>query len=152
VRMPQPKPRHGYVCNTAGIVLGVFVREHDLGRVFNNDTGVITERDPDTVRGADVAFYSYERLPRGPLQDEYPPAAPELVIEVRSPSDRWPDIEEKVAEYLHAGVLVVVVLDPDPRTAHLYSADVPTRVLGPDDELTLPEILGDFRVRVARFF
>jgi hypothetical protein len=58
----------------------------------------------------------------------------------------------KVAEYLEAGVLVVVVLDPEPRMAHLYYADRPVRTLGPDEELTLPEILGDFRVAVRRFF
>ena len=51
VPMPMPKPRHGYICNKAGRILGNFVEEHQLGWVLNNDTGVITERDPDTVRG-----------------------------------------------------------------------------------------------------
>ena len=52
-------------------------------------------------------------------------------------------------EYLEAGVGVVVVLDPEPRTAHIFRADRAPQQLGPDDELTLPEILGDFRVKVA---
>ena len=73
-------------------------------------------------------------------------------IEVRSPGDRWPQVIAKVAEYLNAGVPVVGVLDDDSRTAHLFFADRPGRILGPDDELTLPDLLGDFRVPVRRFF
>ena len=67
VGMPPPDRRHGFVCLKAGRILGNFVDEHDLGRVMSNDSGVITERGPDTVRGADVCYYSYARLPKGPL-------------------------------------------------------------------------------------
>jgi Uma2 family endonuclease len=150
--MPQPNRRHGQICGQTVYLLRRFLDDHDLGHVLSNDAGVITERGPDTVRGADVAFYSFARLPKGPLPASYGPEVPELVIEVRSPTDRWPKLLAKVAEYLEAGVLVVVVLDPEPRTAHVYGADQPVRILGPDDELTLPEILGDFRVPVRRFF
>jgi hypothetical protein len=57
-----------------------------------------------------------------------------------------------VAEYLDAGVQAVVVLDDDSRTALLAMADQPPRRLGPDDELTIPEILPGFAVLVRRFF
>ena len=152
IDMPPPDRKHGYVCLKAGRRFGNFVDERDLGRVMSNDSGVITEHGPDTVRGADVAFYSYARLPRGPLQTGYGPEVPELVVEVRSASDRWGEIHEKVAEYLGAGVLVVVVLDPGPQTAHVFSADDPPRVLRAEDELTLPGILDGFAVRVGTFF
>ena len=152
VPMPMPKPRQGYICNKAGRIFGNFVEEHRLGWVFNNDTGVITERDPDTVRGADIAFYSYNRLPPGDLPDSYPAVAPELVIEVRSPGDRWPEVLAKVAEYLAAGVSVVLVLDDQRRVAHLFDDDGGHQMLGPDDELTLPQFLGAFRIAVGRFF
>ena len=69
-----------------------YAEEHDLGRVMSNDSGIITERDPDTVRGADVAYYSYARLPKGPLPAGYGPEVPELVIEVRSSGDSWREI------------------------------------------------------------
>ncbi|MHB1561595.1 MAG: Uma2 family endonuclease, partial [Isosphaeraceae bacterium] len=64
VAMPPPDRRHGKVCTRSTGILDQFVTEHDLGHVLSNDSGVITERDPDTVRGADVAYYSYARLPR----------------------------------------------------------------------------------------
>jgi Uma2 family endonuclease len=152
VAMPPPDRKHGYFCGQAYYIVRLFVAEHELGRVMSNDSGVVTERDPDTVRGADVAYYSYARLPKGPLPTGYGPEVPELVIEVRSAHDVWREVLEKVAEYLRAGVLAVVVLDPEPQTAHVFGAVAPPRTLGPDDELVLPGILEGFRVRVGKFF
>ena len=152
VAMPMPKPHHESICNKAGRIFGNYVEEHRLGRVLNNDTGVMTRRDPDTVRGAAIAYYSYQRLPEGEIPDHYAEVAPELVVEVRSPGDRWPSILAKVAEYLEAGVSVVVVLDYDRRAAHLFADDGTHRMLGIDDELTIPELLGEFRVLVRTFF
>src|SRR5215831_14672334 len=71
VPMLPPTRRHGQICNKAGRIFGNFAEEHDLGQVLNNDSGVITEQGPDTVRGPDVAFYSYSRIPRGPLPADY---------------------------------------------------------------------------------
>ena len=152
VAMSVPDRRHGLVCGRAVRILGNFVDGRDLGRVMSNDSGVIVGRDPDTVRGADVAYYSYARLPKGPLSAGYGPEIPELVVEFRSENDRWPEIIEKVSEYLNAGVLAVVVLDPDPLIAHVFSVLDPPKRLEADEELTLPGILDDFRVRVREFF
>jgi Uma2 family endonuclease len=113
---------------------------------------MITERGPDTVRGPDVAYYSYERVPQGPLPDGLLSASPDLVFEVRSPSDRWSELHTKVAEYLNADVKAVCVLDDDTRTMHVFYADREPRVLTASDDLSLSEILGDFRVKVQRFF
>ena len=152
VAMSVPDRRHGYVCGRADRIFGNFVDASDTGRVICNDSGVITEREPDTVRGADVAYYSYSRLAKGKLPTGYGPEVPELVVEVRSATDRWREILDKVAEYLNAGVGVVVVLDPEPQVAHVFSADDPPRTLIADEELILPGVLDDFRVRVGRFF
>ena len=147
-----PYPRHGQICVKVVRLLGNFVEAHDLGHVVSNDSGVLTERDPDTVRGCDVGFYSFARVPRGPLPDGYLPLPPDLVFEVRSPGDRWRAVLGKVLEYLDAGVQAVCVLDPVTERAHLYSAEEPEQVFQPDDELVIPEVLGDFRVPVRRFF
>ena len=152
VWMTVPAPRHGYVCANVVAILREFVRSRDLGRVMGNDTGVITEHGPDTVRGADVAYYSFARLPRGPLPAKLGPEIPELVVEVRSPSDRWREIHDKVNEYLKAGVLAVVVLDPDAETGHVFTSDDPPRSLTASDELALPGALEGFRVVLGRFF
>jgi Uma2 family endonuclease len=153
VTKPPPGVRHGLICNRVGRILGNHAEEHDLGFVLNNDAGVITERGPDSVRGPDVSFYSYAKLPKeGPAPKGYNDLPPDLVIEVLSPDDRWPKVMVKVGEYLLAGVSAVIVLDPERRTLHLYEGDQPVRILGESDELTLPAVLGDFRVAVGRFF
>jgi Uma2 family endonuclease len=126
---------------------------HDIGHLLCNDAPVQTERDPDTMRGADVAYISYERRPRGPLpRDSYIPEVPELIFEVRSPTDRWSKIMIKVGEYIEAGVKKVCVLDEQTHTAHVYSANDPERVLTADEELTFPDILPGFSVKVGELF
>lgn len=152
VLMNVPAPRHGYICANVVGLLRPFVVDRQLGRVLCNDAGVVTERDLDTVRGPDIAFYSYARLPRGPFPEGYLGVVPELVFEVRSPTDRWRDVMAKVIEYTDAGVRVVCVLDPRTQTAHVFTAEEQPRVFLADQELTLPEILGEFRAPVRLFF
>jgi Uma2 family endonuclease len=147
-----PAPRHGQICSKIIRIVGQFLDDHEIGHLLSNDSGVITERDPDTVRGGDVVFFSYERVPQGPLPRGYLPVVPELVFEVCSPGDRWSQIWAKVGEYLEAGVTLVCVLDEATQTARVYRADQPEQALGPDEELTLPEVLPGFRAAVRRFF
>jgi Uma2 family endonuclease len=152
IELPPPNLLHGRICYLVAKILGSHVDPHDLGTIFMNDAGIITRRNPDSVRGADVAYFSFARLPRGPIPQRYSDIAPEIIFEVRSPSDRWRKVEKKVAEYLHLGALVVCVLDPKPRSARLYYPNQPARILGPDDELTFPEILPGFVAVVRTFF
>jgi Uma2 family endonuclease len=147
-----PFPRHGEICAQASYLLRRYLEDNPTGRVVGNDSGIVTEHDPDTVRGADVAYYSYARVPRGPLPQRYLDVVPELVIEVRSAGDRWPDILMKMAEYLEAGVTVVCILDEQTLTAHVYHAEQAPRIVTADEEFAVPDILGAFRVRVRRFF
>ncbi len=154
ITMTPPRPYHGYVCLNLGSLLREHVKTHDLGYVMTNDSGVITQRGPDTVRGADVAFYSYAKVPKGTLpRDRYLDVAPDLVAEVLSPEDRWSQVLMKVAEYLGAGVGVVLVLDPARKTVHLYEGNEPVRILTEAEELVLAGVLGEgFRVSVDRLF
>jgi Uma2 family endonuclease len=89
VEMNVPTPRHGQICAKVARIVGHYADEHGLGHLLTNDSGVLTERDPDTVRGADVAFYSCARVPRGKIPPGYLDAVPELVFEIRSPTDKW---------------------------------------------------------------
>jgi Uma2 family endonuclease len=155
VAMNPPYPFHGYVCGNVAFLVRSHTEPRDMGRVFINDSGVVTERGPDTVRGADVAFYSYARLPKGTLPRQgYLDVVPDLVFEIRSPDDRLPKLLAKVAEYLAAGVRAVCVADPIKEQVQVYEdADgAAPRILNGDDELTLPAILGDFRVPLRRFW
>jgi Uma2 family endonuclease len=153
VEMNPPYPWHGYVCGMVSLIIGGFAKAQDLGYPMTNDSGVVTERDPDTLRGADFAFYSYTRVPKGTLKKSgYLDVAPDLVVEVRSPDDAWKDILAKVAEYLSAGVTVVCVLDPQRNTATVYRADPPELTLTAEKTLSFPDVLPGFAVPVQRFF
>jgi Uma2 family endonuclease len=150
--MNNPAPRHGQICSKVNCIVGNYADEHDLGHVVVNDSGVVTEHDLDTVRGADVAFYSFSRVPRGKFSLGYPTVVPELVFEVRSPTDRWAKLLAKVIEYLEAGVSVVCTLDQVSEAVLIYRSEELPRTLHNSDELYLPEILGELRVSVQRFF
>ncbi len=146
-----PGCRHGYVCTQLAFQLGEFVDRDKQGLVFLR-SGVVTSRNPDTVRGADVAYYSYQRLPKGALPDGYPSVAPELVCEVRSPTDRWPDVLAKVAEYLSAGVTTVVVVDPESEQVVVHESDRASATLGRAQTLSLPRVLPGLSIAVERLF
>jgi Uma2 family endonuclease len=140
---------------TANIVavLHDYGRRTGHGHVADNDVAVLTRRDPDTVRGADVAFYSASRLPRSEVDVGLPTVVPDLAVEVFSPSNRRSEIMTKVNEYLDAGVLMVWVVHPTRRQVAIYRPDdlFPT-ILGDSDVLDqLPELPG-FRCPVAEFF
>src|ERR1700732_5250163 len=103
IEPPPPQKPHGFVCVNIGRLLGNYTFE--IGRFYptGNDSGVILERDPDTVRGPDVAIYndanSFEEL--HPKYGEVPPL---LAVEVLSPNDRLGKVMRKVKAYLKAGV------------------------------------------------
>ena len=99
-----------------------------------------------------MSFYSYSRFPKGPLPERYVDVVPELIVEVRSPDDRWSRILKKISEYLEAGVTAVCVLDPTTETARVYSADETEQIVKANEELTFPNILPGFAVPVRRFF
>jgi Uma2 family endonuclease len=152
IAMNIPSFRHGKVCARIARLLGNYIDEHDLGHVLTNDSGVITERDPDTVRGPDVSFYSYVRVPTGSEPAGYPDVVPEIAIEVRSPTDRWPKILKKVSEYLTAGIDAVYVVDAQTQSVVAYTADQASVTLRDDDELTFPKPLEGLRIAVRRVF
>jgi pimeloyl-ACP methyl ester carboxylesterase len=101
-----------------GAMLRAFVSEHDLGRVAVGEVGVYTRRNPDTVRGIDVIFISHQRLAQA-APEGYLDVAPELAVEVVSPSDRWSEVMDKLAEYFAVGVLMVWLVDPRKRQIHV---------------------------------
>lgn len=81
-----PRPRHGQIGARVAYLLQRYLEAHNFGQVLTNDSGVVTERDPDTVRGADIAYYSFERVPKGPLPSGLLDVAPNVVSEVLSPT------------------------------------------------------------------
>jgi Uma2 family endonuclease len=152
VPMNQPGWRHGRIGMRIGFLVETYLQTHDLGRISGLDTGVVTERDPDTVRGADVCYVSYARLPADQDPEDYPEVAPEIIWEVRSPSDRQAKVLTKVSEYLNAGVLAVCVVDPRRRSLTTYHPDSPEETIGIEGLWREPDILPGFEMSAADVF
>lgn len=149
---PVPFQKHGKICSTINALLWNHATAAASGHVTGNDSWVKVGSNPDTVRGGDVCYFSYARLPKGEVPEGLLEIVPELVVEVRSPSDRTEDIAGKVGEYLRAGVRVVLLLDPPAASATVYRVDEFPQTFHNGDELKLPDVLPGFVVSVSRLF
>src|SRR5262249_24138874 len=129
VTVPPPGFYHGQVCSRVDRRLGLFIEAHELGWITCNDSGFILARDPDTVRGPDIAFWRRERLPEPP-REGYPSIVPDLVVEVVTHSDVFTRVQRKVQQYLDAGVRMVWVLVPEDRSAAVFQSGRAPSVLG----------------------
>ncbi|MBW3539584.1 MAG: Uma2 family endonuclease [Planctomycetes bacterium] len=151
VEMPTPDVVHGCVCVNVSFPLEAWNRATDFGLVSSNDSGVVTERDPDTVRGPDVAVFSKDRLPEGRAPRGFSDLVPNVTVEVLSPSDRWKRVHAKISEYLNRGVDEVWVIDPQKRNVQVFGPDNGPVLYEESDELT-SAVLPGFSCRVSEFF
>ena len=143
---------HGSVEGNFFRTIDSFVKPRKLGKVLVGEVGIYTGRDPDTIRGADVAFLSNERYARCRRKRGFLTVAPDLVVEVRSESESWAKLEEKVGEYLACGVRLVWVADPGTSAVRAYRSLEDFREFGASDVLTGDEVIPGFSVPVSRLF
>ena len=122
VRMTPTNPTHGRIEVNVAAALRSFARTQNLGIVMAGEVGVFTSRDPDTVRAPDVLFLSHERDAGRSRRDGFLDVAPDLVVEILSPTDRPVEVRRKLREYFAAGVRLVWVVDPDECVVHVHDA------------------------------
>lgn len=151
VEMSSPGEVHGTVCWWIGVLLGLFVLKRGKGRAATNDTGVVVEEGPDTVRGPDVVFFDETRA-LDQLNWKHIRQVPALVIEVVSPTDTPNKITRRIGEYLGRGVPLVWIVDPADKTVGVHRKGELPRTLDESDELTGEDVLPDLKHRVAELF
>lgn len=142
---------HGKYEFTVAHALGAFAGPRRLGQVFVGETGLYTRRGPDTVRGADVAFLSRDRLPGNPPRG-FLTVAPELVVEVVSDDSKWVDLRRKIDEYFAIGVERVWIVEPDLETVLVYRGPADMVKLGKGDVLRGEGVLDGFELPLATLF
>lgn len=108
--------------------------------------------DPHRVRKPDVSFIARERLRREEMPTGHCDIVPDLVAEVISPNDLYYEVNEKVDEYLRAGVRLVWMLDPCTRSIRVHRADGSLQDLHVSDELTGELVVTGFRSTVRAIF
>jgi Uma2 family endonuclease len=150
--MSPSKLLHGIVCARIAAALINFVEPNDLGVAFGAETGFVVERDPDSVLGADAAFVSHERLAAVEDIDKFFPSAPDLAVEVMSPSNTMREMGEKVALYFGAGARAVWVFNPKKKTVAVYTSPTDVQVLSEHDTLEGGEVLSGFRLELSKLF
>ena len=143
---------HGLVAMRAGVILFNFVHHRELGEVFAAETGFVLSTDPDTVRAPDAAFVAAGRLPSGDFPPGYLRLAPDLVVEVVSPSDSASELQSKVCTWLDAGCRLVWVVYPGTRSVTVYRSRENVQVLAEDDTLDGSPVFDGFSAEVRDLF
>jgi Uma2 family endonuclease len=143
-----PGGRHGYVAANLAFRLNQHIDLTAAGALFVGDVGFTLHRDPDTVRGPDIAFVRGERVP-DPIPSTFLEFAPDLVVEVLSPSDRPGEVLAKVGDWLDAGARLVWVVDPERRVARVYRHDGTEYMLDETDRLLGQDVLPGFSCTLA---
>jgi Uma2 family endonuclease len=151
IELPSPTKIHGVVSANVAGYLWMYTREKRRGYITTNDAGTLLERDPDTVRGPDVAYFvdanRFEDL--HPKYGEHPPL---LAVEVLSPDDRFKRVLAKIDDYLNNGVQLVWLVDPEGQTVRVYRSGHLTVRLTADQEIDGGDVLPGFRCPLREFF
>lgn len=151
-RMAPAGDEHGEIAAALTASLFVHVRSNKLGVVYAAETGFKLTSSPDTVRAPDVAFIRQERIDAVGRVRGYWPGAPDLVVEVISPSDQYSEVESKVADWLEAGSRMVVVVDPRRRKVTVHCSQSDIRVFGVGEVLEGGEVVPGWKLSLEELF
>lgn len=143
---------HGLVSMTVGRLLATYAREHRLGACFADSTGYTLPNLPNTVRAPDASFVRADRLPPEGVSTGFLQLAPDLAVEVLSPSESEGDLQEKLDDYRVAGTPLVWVIDPATRTVTVIVNGEPITTLGVRDTLTGGNVMPGFACTVSELF
>jgi Uma2 family endonuclease len=151
-KMPPSGFEHGHVTMNIGHSLNAHVTAHDLGVVCAAETGFKLASNPDHVRAPDVAFVDRNRVKAAGMVEGFWAGAPDLAVQVMSPSDSYSDVEEKVIDWLAAGTRMVVVANPKKRTATVYRSATQIVILSEDQLLDGADVVPGWSIRVKDIF
>ena len=151
-KMPPTGYAHGKYELSIGASLATHVKANRLGDASGGDAGFMLESNPDHVRAPDVAFVRRERAEVLGEVSGFFPGAPDLAIEIISPNDRYSEVEEKVADWLAAGTLAVIVVDPRRRSVKISRSLANAVVLTEADTLAVEDVVPGWRMPVKDIF
>lgn len=143
---------HGEIVVNLAFLLATYVKPRKLGRLAASDSGVWLERDPDTVREPDIAYFSAEKMPLGTRVTGYAEVVPNLVVEVVSPNNSLREVNDKALMWLSYGVSLVWVVNPDTRSVDVYRAGRAASTLTENDTLDGLDALPGFTCTVHEVF
>jgi Uma2 family endonuclease len=151
VETMPPGGVHGVIAIMLGALLRVWAKAGRHG-VVGAESGFILGRDPDIVRGPDLSFVAAARVPPAGIPEAFWEQAPELAVEIVSPSETAEEVREKVRDFLAAGTPLVWVVYPRTREVLVHRPGGSIHVLGEADMLEDAAVLPGFQCRVGELF
>jgi Uma2 family endonuclease len=149
--MGSPDEHHGFVCWVLSLVLGAYVVRRVSGCACSNDTGLVVQNDPDTVRDPDLIFFTESRG-LDELSRKGSTRIPAPVVEVQSPTDRYGRILRRIEPYHKRGVPLVWLVDPEERTVTAFTPNEFPKMHDETEQLTGNGVLPGFACRVSELF
>lgn len=146
-----PGAIHGLIALVIGVLLRAWATQHRAG-VVGVESGFVLARNPDTVRAPDVSFVSAERVPSAGIPVGFWQIAPDLAVEIVSPSESAEDLRDKVDSYLGAGARTAWAVYPGSRVVDVHTPDGIARAFTMGAVLEFPESLPGFRCTVEDIF
>jgi Uma2 family endonuclease len=125
-----------------------WVKPRQLGRVTGSSAG-FTLPNSDTC-APDVSFVKAERLPRSPRS--FAELAPDLMVEVKSPTDSLKKLRAKIDRFLEQGTQVGILIHPEQRWVEVRRSQGEAMVLKDGDVLTVPDLLPGWEVQVSELW
>ena len=151
VSMSQTGERYGFLASRLISLLYQWSQHTEAGWVMGGEVGIYVRRDPDRMRAADIAFWSKRKRPDG-LSTGFSEVAPDLVVEILSPTDRWREIYEKIADYFSVGVGELWIVDPTDETVFVYRSPAQRTALRRGDTLSGSGPLNGFTLPIDELF
>ncbi|HLG74417.1 MAG TPA: Uma2 family endonuclease [Chloroflexota bacterium] len=142
--------RHGEIAIEIGARLREWNRRTKAGSI-GAEVGYTLERGPDTVRVPDVFFIAKGRVSREQSRRGYAEVAPDLIVEIRSPSDSWQSLMDRAEQFLEHGSRMALLVEADQFIEVLRPGEQPER-LTLADVFDGADVLPGFSCRVADFF
>lgn len=148
LKKTMPNAIHSGIAGRLVIELGIFLKQHKLGRVYPEAHFQIG----DDKRIPDVAFVLAERIPETGEPEKFWDFAPDLAVEIVSPTDFYQDVLDKIDDYFKAGVQEVWLINPEKENLTIYYSFEKTKVLSKKDTLTCEKILPKFKLELSEIF
>jgi Uma2 family endonuclease len=146
-----PGGKHGAIAVILAMLLRLWTKQ-TAGGYVGVEAGYILTHDPDTVRGPDVSFVAATRIPPTGVPEGFWDLAPDLAVEVVSPSETAEEIREKIRDFLRAGTPLVWTIYPRTREVIVHTPDGIARTYTTHDTLAFPDRLPGFTCSVAELF
>jgi Uma2 family endonuclease len=150
--MTPASVRHGKFAARLVRAIGSHVEQHALGEAYTAEPGFQLEAKPLTIRAPDVAFVRRERIPPAGEPEGFWAIAPDLVVEIVSPSETAEEVHAKVADYLRAGTQLLWLVYPASRTVMEYRPPMQAQRLTVEDDLDGGDVVPGFRYPLKQLF